>query len=168
MERLHFLLVAMAALALCACSTTGPQTATATSTPIASPTATVASTAEMEKAVIDLEKKSWELYKTKQAKEYKALLAPGYRSIYHGGVKDADENVKDIEATNIKSYSLSDVKASFPTKDTAILTYKLGIDYTYQGQKADDAFHASSVWVNVGGEWKLALYTEAKVEQPKK
>jgi hypothetical protein len=169
MKRLHFALVTVAAFALCACSTTGPQTATATSSPSASPAATAASTAEMERAIIDLEKKGWELYKNKQAKEFRSLQAPGYRTVGSSGMKNADEDIKEMEATDIKSYSLSDMNVEFPSKDAATVTYKATYEAIYRGKPVGGVFNSSGVWVNIGGEWKAALYHETKAEpQPKK
>jgi hypothetical protein len=159
----------VAALALCACSTTGPQTATATSSPSASPAATVDSTAEVERAIIDLEKKGWELYKNKQAKEFRSLQAPGYRTVGSSGMKNVDEDIKEMEATDIKSYSLSDIKVEFPIKDTAIITYQVTYDATFEGKPASGVFNSSGVWVNIGGDWKAALSHATKAEpQPKK
>ena len=170
MKRTLFALIALIVVPLCACSTTPSGTAPATSpTAVVTATMTVMNTAEMEKMIIDLEKKSWELYKNKQAMEFKNLLTPGYRVIQLGGSKDAEGALKDMRLGNIKSYSLADIKINFPVKDTAILTYTLTIDSTYQGKPASGILYSSVVWVNINGEWKSALYTETKAEpQPKK
>lgn len=169
MKRLHFALVAVAALALCACSTTSPQTATATSSPSDSPAATVASTAEMERTIIDLERKSWGIYKNKQAKEFRSLQAPGYRTVGSSGIRNADEDIREMEATDFKGYSLSDMKVEFPGKDAATITYKVTYEATNKGKPVGGVFNSSGVWVNIGGEWKAALYHETKAEpQPKK
>ena len=170
MKRIYIAFFTLIAATLCACSTTPSESAPAAS-PVSSPTATVTamSTAEMEKMIIDLEKKSWELYKNKQAKEFRGLLVPGYRTIYRDAIKDTDENLKEMEITDIKSYSLADIKVNFPVKDTAILTYKLTYDSSFKGKPAGGIFYSSVVWVNINGQWKSALYTETKAEpQPKK
>jgi hypothetical protein len=168
MKRLHFALVAVAALALCACSTTGPQTATATSSPSASPAATVASTAEMEKAVIDLEKKMWERGKNKQAEDYRKALAPGFRAVHADGIRDGDKDIQSMLADEIKEYSLSDFNVTFPNQDTAVMTYKGAMKGVSKGIESSSNFYASAVWARQNGEWKNVLYTQTKAEPPPK
>lgn len=168
MKRTCIAILVLATFTFCACSTPpSPSSASTAATPAAAVSAM--SIAEMEKSVIDIEKKSWELYKNRQAREYRALLTPGYRTVTSSGTKNTDENVKDMDVTDIKSYSLSDIKIEFPTKDTAVLTYKLNINYAFQGKDASGLYNSSAVWVNNSAEWKCALYNETKAEpQPKK
>jgi hypothetical protein len=169
MKRLHFALAAVAALALCACSSTGPQPAAAGSSPSASPPAAAASTAEMEKTIIDLEKKGWELYRDKKYQEGKKMQAPGFQSVYDGAVKTEEEDIQNMNDLDVKTQSFSDWKVTFPTKEAAVVTYKLSGTATKRGKDASGTLVISSVWVNINGEWKAALYHETKVEpQPKK
>ena len=169
MKRLLFVIVVMAALALCACATTGPQPATASASPNASPSATVVSTVEMEQAVIALEKKGWELYKNKQEEEYRKSMAPGCRIVDASGIKNADEEISVMKINDIRSYTLSEMKVNFPIRDTAILTYKAAVDSNFKGKHNNFVYNITAVWVNIGGEWKAAAYTEAKADpQPRK
>ncbi len=170
MKRIYLALLAMAALALCSCSSTPPETATAKTSPSATPTATIiASTAEMEKKIIDLEKKSWEPVKNQSPEEAKRFEAPGYRAIYFGAIKSVEESANDSKDIVLKSISFSDWKVTFPVKDTAIVTYKYDAVSTYKGKTTGGPTVATATWVNIGGEWKLAVYAEARAAQePKK
>lgn len=170
MKKSYITLTALAAFALSSCSSTAPETATAKTSPSAAPTATVvASTAEMEKKIIDLEKKSWDLYRAKNAEENAKLMAPGNQGIYFGAVKSEAESIEDGKYIEIKKQDFSDWKVTFPTKDVAILTYKGTSTSTYKGKDTSGTYVVSSVWVNINGEWKAALYHETKAEpQPKK
>jgi len=121
-------------------------------------------TAEMEKKIIDLEKKTWDLFVRKKYEESAKVIATGYQSIYFGKVKPDAEAADDNKYIDIKNISFSDWKATFPTKDVAILTYKGTGQSTYKGKDTSGTYVASSVWVNINGEWKQALYHETKAE----
>ena len=170
MKRIYVAFFALIALTLCACSTTPSESAPAAS-PMSSPTATVTamSTAEMEKMIIDLEKKSWEPIKNQSPEEAKRLNAPGYRAIYYGVIKSAEESANDTKDIVMKSISFSDWKVSFPVKNTAVITYKYTAVSSYKGKDTSGPSVATSVWVNLGGERKQAIYAEARAAQePKK
>jgi hypothetical protein len=170
MKRILFACLALSAITLCACSTPPSSIATAAS-PTAATTATIAAmnTAEMEKNIIDLERKTWELYQKKQVDEYKKYLASGYRAVYNDAIKDANQDAENMRLGELKEYSLMDEKVTFPHKDTAVMTFKFTSKSTYKGKDTSGAYHASAVWVNQDGKWKVALYQETKVEpQPKK
>ena len=127
--------------------------------------ASAASTADMEKMLIEIEKKSWEPLKTKKVEEARKLAAPGYRAIYYGQIKDAEETYNDINDIDMKSISFSDWKVTFPVKGTAIVTYKFDAKSSYKGQDTSGQSVATAVWVNIGEEWKQAVYAESRVEQ---
>ena len=171
MKRIYIAFFALMATTLCSCSPTPSASAPATASPASSPTATVTAinTAEMEKKIIELEKKSWEPIKNQSPEEAKRLNAPGYRAVYFGVVKSEEESANDTKDIVIKSLSFSDWKVSFPIKDTAIVTYKYDSVASYKRNDTSGYYVANSTWVNIGGEWKLALYAETKAEpQPKK
>lgn len=165
MKRIYLAFFALLATTLCACS--APPSASTPAAPTASAAAFDAAAAE--KAVIEMEKKSWELYKNKQADEYRKLTTPKYRAVQNGAIKDIDAVIKDMSETAITSYSLSDIKVEFPVNDTAVLTYNLVFEGVYKGKQEKDNYFVSAVWANVNGAWKAVIYHETKVEpQPKK
>lgn len=166
MKRILFALLALLAVTLCACSSEPSGTAIATTSPTTAATATVATmnTAEMEKKIIDLEKKSWDLYKNKKFEEGAKMNAPGYQSIYFGKVKSDAEATDDTKYIEIKDISFSDWKATFPTKDVAIATYKFKISSKYKNLDKSGDYVGSTVWVNINGDWKQSLYHETRVE----
>jgi hypothetical protein len=167
MKRFHFVLLVLAVSALCSCATksSGPTAASASLS--ASPAATVTAAATAE-TIIELEKKAWELAKNKQMDEFRQLLVPEYRTIYQGKIWNLDECIKDLMQTDIKSYLLSDMRVTFPVKDTAILTYRVDAVTVVSGKELKDPLYCSSVWVNIDGQWKGAVYTESPVATPKK
>ena len=171
MKQIYIAFFALLATTLCACSPTPSGSAPAAASPVSSPTATVTAmnTAEMEKMIIELEKKSWEPVKNQSPEEAKRINAPGFRSIYFGVIKDEEESANDTKNIVLKSISFSDWKVSFPVKDTAIVTYKFDVVESYKGEDKSGRYVANSTWVNVGNEWKLAIYADTKAAQePKK
>lgn len=117
-----------------------------------------------EKALIDREKALWEIVKNKQADEFRKYYADGYSGVSSDGVKDINQEVEGVRIVELKNYSLADTKVVFPNKDTAVMTYKVTVEGSYQGQDISGVYYASSVWVNQGGKWLAILHTEAKAQ----
>lgn len=80
--------------------------------------------ATKETAITDSEKSAWEAYKNKQADAFKKYLATDYNGVYADGVKNVDKEVADMEKSELRDYSLADMKVVFPSADVAVTTYK--------------------------------------------
>lgn len=168
MTRIYIVFFILLATTLCACSSTPLGVAT-TTTPSTAPTAAAFDAAATEKTLIELEKKTWNIYQDKKVEEYKKLYTPDFRAIYYGAIKSFDENFADVKDITIKNISFSDWKVTFPVKNTAIMTYKDTASTTYKGQDTSGTYVVTTTWVEINGEWKQAVYAEAKAEpQPKK
>src|SRR5207248_10969105 len=66
--------------------------------------------ASKETAITDLEKSAWEAYKNKQADAFKKLLSKDYCGVYADGIKTLDTEVADMAKTDLRDYSLADMK----------------------------------------------------------
>lgn len=117
-----------------------------------------------DKSLIDREKALWEIVKNNQVDAYRTYYADGYRGVSSDGVKDINQEVEGVRIVQLKDYLLADTKVVFPNKSTAVLTYKVTVHGSYQGQDISGVYYASSVWVNQGGKWLAILHTEAKAE----
>lgn len=159
MKPIRFVLLALVVFTLSSCASSNP--APATVAPTTASTPAPVSTAELEKQVIDLEKRAWAFSKNNQAEEFRKATTPGYRAIYFGSMKNLEETVKDFAAIPIKQYTLSDFQVTFPVKDTAVLTYKATDIVVQQGKELKESLNCAAVWVNISGEWKGALYSES-------
>ena len=122
------------------------------------------SQASPDKALIDMEKALWEIVKNKQVDAFRKYFADGYSGVSSDGVKDINQELEGVRNVDLKQYSLADTKVVFPNKDTAVLTYKVTVEGSYQGQDISGIYYASSVWVNKGGKWLAVLHTEAKAQ----
>lgn len=120
MKRITLALFVLAVFACGACSANNPTPAAATASPSAPP-ATMVSTAELEKQIIELEKRAWELSKNNQAEEFRKLMTPGHQAIYISGIRNLEETIQDFTVVTVKQYALADFRVNFPVKDTAIL-----------------------------------------------
>src|SRR6266567_8083938 len=83
-----------------------------------------AKSASSEKAITDLEKSAWESYKNKQADAFKKLMSKDYYGEYAEGIKNLDREVADMAKTDLREYSLADMKVVFPSTGVAVIMYK--------------------------------------------
>src|SRR5678815_522165 len=92
-----------------------------------------AKSASNEKAITDLEKSAWESYKNKQADAFKKLMSQDYCA-YAEALKTLDMEVADMAKTDLRDYSLADMKVVFPSADVAVTRYKTTIQMTSEGK----------------------------------
>jgi uncharacterized protein DUF4440 len=117
-----------------------------------------------DKFLIDREKALWEIVKNKQVDAFRKYYADHYSGVSSDGVKDINQEVEGVRIVDLKNYSLTETKVVFPNKATAVLTYKVTVQGSFQGQDISGVYYASSVWVNQGGKWLAILHTEAKAQ----
>ena len=117
-----------------------------------------------DKFLIDRENALWEIVKNKQVDAFRKYYADNYSGVSSDGVKDINQEVEGVRIVDLKEYSLADTKVVFPNKATAVLTYKVTVRGSFQGQDISGVYYASSVWVNQAGKWLAILHTEAKAE----
>ncbi len=117
-----------------------------------------------DNSIMELEKKTWDTYKNRQADAFKALCAPTYTGIYDVGMKDAQKEVADMNDVELRSVSFSDMHVTHPSKKVAIVIYKADEQGAYKGKDFSGTYNCSGVWMNnKGGKWLCVLHTEVKV-----
>jgi hypothetical protein len=117
-----------------------------------------------ETAITDLEKSAWEAYKNKQADAFKKLLSKDYYGVYAEGIKNLDREVADMANTDLREYSLADMKVDFPSTDVVVITYKTTIQQTSEGKDMSGRYNSGSIWVKKGGKWLEVFHTEVKAK----
>ena len=115
-----------------------------------------------EAVITDSEKSAWEAYKNKQAEAFKKYLAIDYCGFYAEGIKNADKEVAEMEKTELRDYSLADMKVTFPGPNVAVTTYKAIVQSSSEGKDTSGTYNAASVWITKGGKWLIIFHTEAK------
>jgi uncharacterized protein DUF4440 len=120
------------------------------------------SRAQSQRMIIATEKKLWEAWKNKDMKPFRANIAADAVMIGESGVADKKASLSTMEglACDVKSYELSDIKVTFLSSSTAIITYKSAQDATCAGQAVPPVVWSSSVYVMRGGRWFAASHQE--------
>jgi hypothetical protein len=117
-----------------------------------------------EAAIADSEKRAWEAYKNKQVDAFKKYLASNYCGAYADGIKNGDDEVADMEKTDLRDYSFADTKVIFQKGNVAVITYKVTTHATLGGKDVSGTYNAGSVWTKQGGKWVTVFHTEVKSE----
>ena len=136
---------------------------TATTSPSPSPSPKPAmSRAQSQRAIIATERKLWEAWKNKDMKPFKANLSADAIMISNSGVADKKTSLSAMEGEGceVKTYELMDLKVTFLSSSTAILTYKSTQDATCGGEAVPPTVWSSSVYVMRGGRWYAASHQE--------
>ena len=123
-----------------------------------------AKSASNEIAITHLETSAWEAYKNKQADAFKKLMSEDYCGEYAEGIKNLDREVADMAKTDLRDYSLADMKVVFPSTDVAVITYKSTIQQTSEGKDMSGTYNSGSIWVKKGGKWLEVFHTEVKAQ----
>ena len=123
-----------------------------------------AKSASNETAITHLETSAWEAYKNKQADAFKKLMSEDYCGEYAEGIKNLDREVADMAKTDLRDYSLADMKVVFPSADVAVVTYKATIQQTSEGKDMSGTYNSGSIWVKKGGKWLEVFHTEVKAQ----
>jgi hypothetical protein len=66
--------------------------------------------------------------------------------------------------TDLRDYSLADMKVVFPSADVAVITYKTTIQQTSEGKDMSGIYNGASVWAKKGGKWLEVFHTELKAQ----
>jgi hypothetical protein len=120
-----------------------------------------------DSAVEDQEKAVWEAYKAKDADKFRSYFTSNYQGVYSDGFEALKDELADLKKSEVKSYSLSDVKVVRPTKTSALITYKVDLSGTYEGKDVSGSYNTSSLWVKRGDKWLAILHTQAKAPAKK-
>ncbi len=91
-------------------------------------------------------------------------MSKDYYGTYTEDIKNLDREVADMAKTDLRDYSLTDMKVVFPSADVAVITYKTTIQLTWEGKDMSGTYNSGSVWVKKGGKWLEVFHTEAKAQ----
>lgn len=119
------------------------------------------------KALFDLEKKFWQSIVEEDAETATGLLTdPAFMVSSHGPIKFDHAGYRRMAEQGsmvVKSYELSDMDATFPNDDTAILTYKVKQVLSPRGKSEEvtEEMKDTSTWVRDEGAWRCVMHTES-------
>jgi hypothetical protein len=125
--------------------------------------ATVAiSAAATNDAMQEKEKAAWQAFKDKKPDDFKKLVSANVMAVYAEGISDMQKELADMQKWDMKSFAISDYKVTSYGSDTAVTTYKVAVEGTYDGQDQSGTYNAASVWKKQKGEWQAIFHTNVK------
>ncbi|HEV3148401.1 MAG TPA: nuclear transport factor 2 family protein [Chthoniobacterales bacterium] len=130
--------------------------------------ATIAvSIAAPDKAAIEAkEKAAWQAFKEKKSDEFKKLLSPNFMAVYSDGIQTKQKEIDSMQKWDLKSFSFSDFNLVMTDPDTALVTYQVKMEGTYDGKDMSGDYNCGSIWQMKKGEWHPIFHTNMKQEKP--
>ena len=115
-------------------------------------------------ALQEKEKAAWQAFKDKKPDDFKQVVSAKLMAVYAEGVSDMQKELADMQKWDMKSFAISDYKVTPNGSDTAVTTYKVAVQGTYDGQDQSGTYNAASVWKKQKGEWQAIFHTNVKQE----
>jgi hypothetical protein len=115
--------------------------------------------------ILSLERATWQTYQDKDARGYRRLLAADYVNVGGDGIFGLDKELRDMIASGVETFDLSQMKVHFPAPNVAVVTYVVSLARSNLPRRGAMLFYDASVWVRSAGIWKTVLHTHAKREK---
>jgi len=113
-------------------------------------------------AMMAKEKAAWQAFKDKKPDDFKKIVSANMVAVYAEGMSDMQKELADMQKWDMKSFAISDYKATSYGPDTVISTYKVAVEGTYDGKDQSGNYNAASVWEKKKGEWQAIFHTDMK------
>jgi hypothetical protein len=111
-----------------------------------------------EQVVMELERKTWELAKTKDKTAAASLMADDFVDVGEGGIVNRSKVLDAFGQATISSYSIDQMQAVALAPTVVAVTYKATAQGSAQGRPLPSPVYISSVWVSNSGHWLNVLY----------
>jgi len=125
-------------------------------------TVAISTAATNEDAMMEKEKAAWQAFKDKKPNDFKKVVSANLMAVYAEGVSDMQKELADMQKWDMKSFAISDYKVTPNGSDTAVTTYKVAVEGTYDRQDQSGTYNAASVWKKQKGEWQAIFHTNVK------
>ena len=125
-------------------------------------TLAVSTAASNEDMMQEKEKAAWQAFKDKKPDDFKKVVSAKLVGVYAEGVSDLQNELADMQKWDMKSFAISDYKATSASPDTCVTTYKVAIEGSYDGKDQTGTYNAASVWKKVSGQWQAIFHTNIK------
>lgn len=125
---------------------------------------------DIEKEILDLEKRFWRSMKDKDVDAALQLTADPCIVTGAQGVSTIDKKaftkMMSTAKWTLRNFEFEDVQVQQPSDDVAIIGYKVHEDITVDGQPLTLDAADASTWVRKNGSWLCAMHTESIVGDP--
>ena len=119
----------------------------------------------VEEELISKEKRTWELYKTRDVKALTELTSDDFYNIYPSGeVVGKKQYLQDVLEIEVKDFSLSDFKVVLLNEGAAVVVYKAKAHAVVKGRELKSEVAVTSGWARRGGRWLNVFYRENVLE----
>jgi hypothetical protein len=108
------------------------------------------------------EKAAWQAFKDKKPDDFKKVVSPNLVAVYAEGISDVQKELADMQKWDMKSFAISDYKATSAGPDTCVTSYKVALEGTYDGKDQTGTYNAASVWKKQNGQWQAIFHTNIK------
>ena len=125
-------------------------------------TAAISSAATNEDMMQEKEKAAWQAFKDKKTDDFKKVVSPNVVAVYAEGMSDMQKELADMQKWDMKSFAISDYKVTSDGPGTAVATYKVAVEGTYDEKDQSGTYNAASVWKKQKGEWQAIFHTNVK------
>lgn len=104
-----------------------------------------------------LERQRWEYIKNHNWKALDNLLAPYFQMALYDGARNKEQAMILIKTMDIGDYTLSDFVIT-EGPNIAVVTYRIALSETIEGQRLSSRASRLSVWQNDQGKWQLIAH----------
>jgi hypothetical protein len=111
-----------------------------------------------EQVVMQLERRTWELAKSKDKTAAASLMADDFVDVGESGIVTRSKVLDAFGQATISRYALDQMQAVALAPTVVAVTYKATAQGSAQGRPLPSPVFVSSVWVNRGGHWLNVLY----------
>ncbi|HLA95660.1 MAG TPA: nuclear transport factor 2 family protein [Pyrinomonadaceae bacterium] len=113
----------------------------------------------LTESLLAVEKKSWEAWKTQDAKPLEQELSKDFVAVSSTGRTDKAATIKEWTESkcDVKSYSLTDAKSVSLNATTALLTFRGNAEGTCGGEPLSNLW-GTTLFIKEGDAWKPVFY----------
>lgn len=115
----------------------------------------------------DIEKQenaAFQAFKDKNANAFKKVVDHDIVAVYSDGIHTMADELADMPKWDVKSFTISDFKATSDEKDVIVTSYKVTTQASYEGKDMSGTFNAGTVWKIENGTWLAIFHTHVKAE----
>jgi len=131
-------------------------------------TVAISTAATNEDTMMEKDKAAWQAFKDKKPDDFKKLVSANVMAVYAEGMSDMQGELAAMQKWDMKSFAISDYKATSDGSDTVVTTYKVTVEGTHDGKDQSGTYNAASVWKKQKGEWLAIFHTNIKQEEAAK
>ena len=112
------------------------------------------------------EKAAWQAFKDKDAEAFQKLVDHDVVGVYAEGIHGMKDELSDMKKWDMKSFKISDFKATSDEPDVFVTSYIVKVEGTFDGKDTSATYNAGSVWKVENGVWLAIFHTNMKQEKP--